>query len=77
MIIIFIFLLLYLKITFFLGQLAPLCSKYAPFRKKRCFCPFLAPFKKTVFFATFGVFKLLGQNHRVEALVGGKSYLES
>ena len=76
-IIIILFLLLYLRVTiFFWVNLRPFVQNMHLSEKKNVFLPFFSTFQENSFFATFGVFKLLGQNHRVEALVGGKSYLD-
>ena len=66
------------KIPFFWVNLRPFVQNMhlSKKKKKNVFLLFFSTFQENSFFATFGVFKLLGQNHQVEALVGGKSYLD-
>lgn len=61
-----------------MGQLNAPFSKMRPFpKKKTCLYPFFTSFKKKhVIAAIFGAFKILGQIHQIEPLLGSSSYLD-
>jgi hypothetical protein len=60
-----------------MGQLNAPFSKMRPFPKKNVSLPiFYVLQKKHVIAAIFGAFKILGQIHQIEPLLGSSSYLD-